>query len=466
MSIFTRLGRWGASLFSAPARVEIRRRAPKDRTRWPQWLSSGLTLDRLSSILHNADQGYVTDYYQLLQEIAGREGLLSGLLSVRLSALSQRPIKVEASTADNNLERAQSVADYCQRILDRIRLVRRVGDRVEFYGGLAAVVERITLACYYGISISWIHWDYRDGFEVAIPVALEPFDERRLYWDITTDEIHISSVEDPSRGSGVGSFDKSMILSARQSRLSPTLSMAGFARAILLPWWLRSGSFKDLLNYMETWGRPSIVGKQSKDAPGLYGEDQLEKFKNMLEDFLGDSRNLLPPGFDLEIIQAVLGGEKVFDLVDKMTERHIQFAAVGQVGAIAGDATTYASSSQAQKVRDDLTDGDSKFVSEALENLLSSAVSVRFGVGTPPPKVTFELEKSTDAIKARALSIQAASYPLTAMLKAGIHIDIVSYCKNMNIPLTDDGNIDLKWLENVKKVSDVIGRDSSSEPAS
>lgn len=458
MSIFQRIAN---SIFGRPAPINLR--APKDLRRWPDYISSGLTLERLGQILRDADQGNLEDMMTLLQEIAGREPLLNGLLSVRLSALSQRPIKAQPNKRDKDQVRAQAVADNFQRILEDLKLARTEGDGLVFYGGLQSVIESILMSVYYGVEVGWVNWQERDG--AAEPIAIEFLDERRFYYDIETGQIQITTVGSTSQGVPLSCFDPMLYLEIRNTRLSRLVSMAGFGRSILLSWWLRFGTLKDLTNYVETWGRPGLLITASDNTSG-YDEDQYGQLQNFLEDYMGDTRVLLPPGFTAELLEAQSGGEKIFETVDSLTERHIQFAAVGQVGAIAGDATTYAAGQQAQRVRDDLTDGDARLVSEVLEKLGRYATYARFGADVPGPDVVFESEKSTSAIKERALAIQAGSYPLTSMLKSGIPIDVRQYCEDLGIPLRSDGMIDPKYLLNLKQLQDagVAGSSGGAPP--
>jgi phage gp29-like protein len=426
----------------------VRTRAPRDRRRWPDWLSNGLTLDRMASILRNADQGNLDEYMGLLQEIAARDPLLNGLLSVRLSALSQRPVTVKPSKQDPDKDRAAFVAGYVQGVLDNLKIARADGEDVSYEGGIKSVVESILLSVYYGASVGWIH--YQDCEDYSKPVALEFLDERRFYLDIATDRLYITTDKTGVQGTALREFSPLQYVEVRNTRLSKRLPMAGFGRSILLSWWLRFGTLKDLTNYVETWGRPGLViNSEQQDGPG-YNATQYEELQQFLEDYLGDTRVLLPPGFTAELLQAANGGEKIFELVDSLTERHMQFAAVGQVGSIAGDATTFAAGKQAQRVRDDLTDGDARLVAEVLEKIGRFAVSLRFGIDTPCPTIEFGVEKSIEAIKDRALAIQAGSYPLASMLKSGVPIDIREYCDVMDIPLRKDGTLDPTYIQNLK----------------
>ncbi len=448
-----------------PPATIVRRPAPRDASRWPQWLTSGLTISRMSAILRMADQGYLTDYFQLVQEIAAREALVTGLLSVRCAALSQRPVQFEPAKGRNvDKALAEAVAAYAQEVFDGLRLSRCVNGAPELFGGSKTLVEQLVLASYFGVRVLWLNWTVPPGSQRPRPTSIEFLDERRLWHDIQTNALYLATAQDPAKGLNLSTVDPALCIVARYPRISPHLAMAGAARAILLPWWIRFGSYKDFANYLETWSKPSLVVKKAKDTPT--NQDDVENAQNMLEDFMGDSRHLLPEGWDIEVIEAVLGGEKVFESADHLTERHLQFALVGQVGAIANDVTTHASAAQSQHVRDDLTDGDAVFSGEVIEKIVSPALAIEFGPDYPKPICTFGIEQSVEARKAKALAIQAGAYPLVSLLKAGIPVNVGAFCKDiLDVELREDGLVDPLWLKNMKLLSAAgVGGGSTTDP--
>lgn len=466
MGFFSRVAQAVFNTVPAPRAPAQYYRAPRDTNRWPQWLSSGLTITRMSAILRQADQGYLVDYFQLIQEIAAREALITGLLSVRCAALSQRPVVFTPATGryvDKAL--AAEVAQCAQEIYDGLRLSRVVNGQPELYGGGKTLVEQLVLASYYGVRVGWINWSVPTGSPRPRPTSIELLDERRLWHDIQTNALYLATAQDPSRGLNLSDIDPAHCVVARYPRISQQLAMAGAARAILLPWWIRFGSYKDFATYLETWSKPSLLATSSGDVSASYDEETLSTVENLLEDWMGDTRSILPENFKIEVIEAVKGGEEVFNAADKMTERHLQFALVGQVGAIAGDITTHASGAQAQHVRDDLTDGDAVFVGEILERIVGHGLAVEFGPGYPMPRCTFAAEQSVEALKAEALMWSSAIYPINSAVKAGIPVNIPAAFAKFRIPLSPDGKLDPQWLANLAAVSRVSTGGTPGTPA-
>ena len=107
MSIWTRLFGGGSKVetlslptpkvYAAPVFSQLGRPAPKDITRWPEYATAGLTPQKLINVTRQADQGVLQDQMALMQEIVGKDGLVQGLLTTRLSALSRKQVKVEPS---------------------------------------------------------------------------------------------------------------------------------------------------------------------------------------------------------------------------------------------------------------------------------------------------------------------------------------------------------------------------------
>jgi hypothetical protein len=446
VGVFARIGQRLTRAFSRTpeTRIVVGSRAPRDVSRWPQWLAAGLTPARLAAILRSADQGNTVDYFTLLQEVA-QEAVISGALRARLSALSQRPVKTIASKADPDAKRAEEVAAFGQEVLEGLRLARPEAEGVRLEKGLAGLIEGLTMAGYYGVACGHVSWRAPRGMPRARPAFVELFDERRLSIDIQTESIYVDAQGARSKGLALSSFDPANIIEVRHTWLSRRLSMAGAGRACLLPWWLRHGSFKELFNYAETWSRPVIIGSSSEKTSGAYNEDALSTFKNFLEDMVGDTRVLLPPGFAVDTLQAMAGGELLFESIDGLTERHILYALTGQTGAGSGDKTTMASAEVDERIRGDDTEGDARMVGEALENLLSHAVAVEFGCDVPAPTVSFEAGTSQEETRARSLIIQAATYPLVSLLGKGVPIDVDKYCEDFGIPLREDGLVDPRF---------------------
>jgi phage gp29-like protein len=247
--------------------------------------------------------------------------------------------------------------------------------------------------------------------------------------------LHISTEDNNSPGVPITAYDPALYVQVRNTRVSQRLSQCGSGRAVLIPYSLRLGSLKDLLTYAEVWALPGIVGKMSSEVAAAFSADAVANFQSMIEDFAGDSRQILPPGFDVEVLSAVAGGEKVFDLIDSLTERQIQFAIVGNVGTASGDKATYASAEVGMQVQSTLTDGDARMVGEALQGLLKQAVALKFGAGTPPPEVVFRSPVATQSATERAELYGKAVPALLAMIDKGVAIDVEEYAKIFDIPL-------------------------------
>ena len=414
--------------FAKPARTDA-------TTSWPLWLSSGLTPEKLAAITRNADLGYLTYQMALLQEITGKDGLIQGLLVQRLSALSQRRVVCEPSPADRDKVRAEEVAVFCQRVIDGLRLIEPdEGTGYRDLGGLPAVVEQLDKAFFFGVEASWNHWSVRPGDPLPVPVALEPLDERRYSFDVATQTLHLGSGY--AMGVPINVYDPALITEVRANRLSRCLSQSGAGRAILIPWSLRFGTIKDLISYLQLWGLPSVIGTMDKDVSAGFDEGMLAKYQQYLDDVAGDSRAVLPPGFEVSVINATTGGEKVHELLDTLTERHIQFAIVGQTGTSSANNTNKASAEVSERVFDNLIEGDARMVAGALERLLSHAVALWFGHGTPPAQVRFERATTLLDHQAQADTYIKAAQAIAALKGLGIDIDVEALAKRYEIPIT------------------------------
>ena len=406
---------------------------------WPQWLSSGLTPERLASITRQADLGYLYFQMALLQEITGKDGLVQGLFVQRLSALSQRRVVVEPSPADLDPVRAKEVAAFGQQVLDSLRAVEPdLGSGYRDLGGLPTIVEALDKAFFFGVELCWAHWGVRPGEPLPVPRYLEPLDERRYSCDVVSQTLHLGTGY--ALGVPLTEYDPALYIEIRNNRLTRILSQGGAGRAILIPWSLRFGTQKDLISYLQLWGLPSVIGTMDKDVSGGFTEDMLTRYQQYLDDIAGDSRAVLPPGFKVDIINAAPGGEKIHELLDTLTERHIQFALVGQTGTSAANNTNKASAEVSERVFDNLIEGDARAVGGALERLLSHVVSLSYGVGTPIPEVRFERATTLLDYQTQADTYTKTAQAIQALKGLGYRLDLDELAKRLELPLIKEQN--------------------------
>jgi phage gp29-like protein len=303
-------------------------------------------------------------------------------------------------------------------------------------GNISSIVEAMAMAAWYGLEVLWVHWGTKDGSSIPRPMYLESLDERRYAYDVQTQTTHLSTIDSPVYpGVPLTEYDPALYVEVRNTRLTPRLSQCGAGRAVLLSYALRLGAMKDLLTYAEVWSLPGIIGKMSNEISGAFSPEAVASFQQMLSEFAGDSRQILPPGFDVEVLSAVAGGERVFELLDKMTERQISFAIVGQVSTASGDTSTYASAAVGMQVQETLTAGDERMVGEALEGLLAYAVRLAFGPAASVPKVVFVSERGLAAALERADVLSKVTPALVALLDKGVPIDMEAVAAMYEIPL-------------------------------
>jgi phage gp29-like protein len=461
VGVFSRLGKGVASLFrTTPATPSPR--PPRDLgVRWPMQRSSGLTPALIGSYTRSADQGDVWAYFELLQEIAGRDPLISGLLVSRLSALSQRPVKAVPRVPGD--PRSEEVAAYGQSILDGLRLYRPEGDTYRAEKGLAGLVEALAMASWYGVRVGWVHW------AGVRPVGVEIFDERRLFVDIKDESLSLNSDGSTGRGVPLSTFPAENLLEVRATRISPRIALAGAGRAVLFDWWLRFSALKDFASYLETGGTPGLVGTASLEVAASYNSDNLQAFKNFLEDYLGNTRALMPPGFEAKILAAVAGGEAVFEALDLLTEKHIMYALAGQTGTSTGgdQGGGRAGKEVNERVKDDVTEGDGRLVGGALEYILQHATAAKYGAGVRGPLVEFQTEESAESLGAKARAFSSAAYPLKSLLDAGVPVDLDEYLAPYGVTLRADGRLDPRVLEARKELAALLaptGGDGAGAP--
>jgi hypothetical protein len=74
-------------------------------------------------------------------------------------------------------------------------------------------------------------------------------------------------------------------------------------------------------------------------------------------------------------------------------------------------------------------------VGDALERLLLSAVTLRFGRGVPAGEVVFRDRASEASAEDKAKLLQSAVPALVQLLDKGVSVDVEEYAKLFGIPL-------------------------------
>lgn len=491
--------------------------SPVDRVRWPQWISSGLSVAKLSEIMRLADEGYYGYFGELGQEILTRDPRISGFAGVRLASLVRRPVRCVPNEADPDPGRAAEVAAYGQQVLGALRSARHEPEapgetRIVEEKGLRGVVRTAAKAIFYGVQAGWKYWETLPGEPTPQPTALEFFDERRFYIG-QYEELRIETKTSGPTGTPLSAWPKALTFEVRNTRLTHRLARSGVLFATLLPWWLSFEATKYLSAYAGRFAVPGIFGQLpaiSEISSGLT-QSSWAKLRQIFRSYESDISGLLPPGVMPLVVEPSGSGVKLFEFIDRQTVDWLQFAYLGQTGTSSGGGGSYAKAVVNDETKDDVTEDDAALIADWLqEDILAYPIALRFGSGTPPCRVEFEptdttrlkkIQYLTEASKAgapvtltylsqtagiplpgeeedgaallgglvwdakrkrpvtpevwisertngegddltlvsarkeQALTIQAAAYPLNAMLAAGVAVDVAAYAERFGIPL-------------------------------
>jgi len=370
--------------------------APNDvMNRWPQWISSGLTPTRLGEIFRQADQGYYTYLAELLQEIVTRDPRLQTFFGVRTSSLVKRPLRCVPNEADPDEERAKDVAVYGQQVLSGLKTSRYELDAKGNYSaiqdqGIRSIVRNGARAFWYGVQAGWKYWETLPGEPTPQPTLLEFFDERRFYIG-KQQELCIQTNQSGFKGVPLSYWHPALRFEIRNTRYTHRLARCGLGFAATFPWWLSFEGAKYMTAYANRWAIPNVFGKLPLTPPPGLTAEVISKLKNIFRDYQSDMSGLIPPGVEPFIGQLGGGGTDLFELIDRMTADWIQFLLLGQTGTSSGSGGSYAKAVVNDETKDDLTDDDCGISGEWLEELLRFPVELRFGYGTPAPKVEHEL---------------------------------------------------------------------------
>lgn len=354
---------------------------------WPKYLSSGLSGQRLASILRSADLGYCSELMTLLQEVAAKDPLIRGMFESRQSSLVQRQLLCVPNPNDYDVTRAKIVAEYGNEILKGLNVWRKDGDQYKRERGLAGVVECMDSYWWYGFSEGYLHWEVMPGTDWPRPVGYEAIDHRRFSIDPKDDSLILLTDDNAITGIPIRQLGQAHLIELRNSRLSVPLAQAGIGRACSYPWWLRFNSWKNLVFVEELVSVPSPYVELGPIA--TFNQDIVAQIRDYIRKYVGGTGVVLPPGAKAGFFKTPDGVEKLFAFIDSMTEAALMYAILGQTGTASGQGGSLAKAQVNAETREDIIRGDASAIEGALQQILTLATVYRFGYSVPAPSVKF-----------------------------------------------------------------------------
>lgn len=343
------------------------------RQPWADSVASGLTPERLANILRDCDQGYITDYAILAEEMEERDPHYAAVLGTRKRVVSGVRATVKAaSESDEDEADAQLVRD-------------QITERPDFPDLVEACLDAIGK----GFSVVELDWAF-SASEWTI-AGFSPVEARMITVDQDTGrDLRLIDDDDPVNGIALAPYK----FITHRPRLKSGLAVrGGLARLVSFSWMCKAYTIKDWMTFAETYGLPIRIGRYGADAT----KEDVEKLFLAVSNIGTDAAAVLPDSMRIEFQQATGSqSEQVFENLARYLDEQVSKAVLGQT------MTSDNGSSQAQanvhnEVRHDIAAADARMVSGTLtQQMAIPLIQLNRGERKKYPRILIEVEEAED----------------------------------------------------------------------
>lgn len=339
--------------------------------------AQGLTPQRLTALLREAENGSPERYLELAEEMEEKDLHYVGVLGTRKRAVTQLEITVKASSDD---ARDQKAADMVREWLDRDELQAELFDVLDALGKGFSQIEII--------------WDMQA--REWTPARLEWRDPRWFRFDPIDGRTPLL-VDGGASGNAYGEpLPPFKYLSHQHQAKSGLPIRGGLARAAAWGYLFKNYALKDWVSFAEIFGLPVRVGKY---GPGET-EENIRRLERAVSDIGADAAAVIPASMMMEFITTP-GGSGQVDIYEKLCtyiDRQVSKAVKGETATTDADTGGLGSGAEHGDVRDDIMRSDARQLAATINrDLITPFVRLNHGQDLKPPRVIIGQAESWDA---------------------------------------------------------------------
>lgn len=346
--------------------------------------AEGIDPRRLARVLRSAEDGDMTAYLELAEQMEEKDLHYLAVLGQRKRAVAQLPIEVEAAGEDAP---AKQHAEFVRDWLKRDMLQSELFDILDAIGK--------------GFSATELIWRTNPG--IWIPEDLKWRDPRWFEFDrINGETLKLRTTGAEGELLPAGKF----IVHIHKAK-SGLPVRGGLARAVAWGWMFKNFSIKDWVSFLETYGMPLRVGRYDNGET----EDNIATLAQAVADLGSDAAAVFPKTMEVEFIDGK-GGSAPGDLWKSMAQYiddQISKAVLGQTNTTDAKAGGLGSG-QADvhnEVRKDIRDADAMMLSATLNrDLVVPMIMFNFGPQASYPRIKIG---EPDAVDVKALTEAAVA---------------------------------------------------------
>lgn len=373
---------------------------------------SGLTPDRLSAILRQADQGDMDAFLTLAEEMEERDPHYGAVLQTRKLAVLGLDRKLTWSKKAEDDRRADTIMEACED------LIAAPAFEELLFHQLDAIAK--------GYAVSEILWDTSSAWT---PSVYEERDPRWFRWDRETGRQ--LRLKEPGAIDGVPlpPFKFAVHLASRKSGLP---ARGGLARLVAFSFVCKLYGLKDWMAYAEIFGIPLRLGRYDGSA----SPDDVDVLKRAVFGLGSDAAAVIPKSMEIEFpdLGQAAGGAELFQMLADFLDNQVSKAVLGQSGTTdMQSGGGYAQSKVLNEVRGDLTKADGRSLAVTVtRDVLTPYVRFNHGQDAPVPALELVVDEPED--------MEALSTALERLVPLGLRVGQSEIRKKLKLsePATDD----------------------------
>lgn len=344
---------------------------PPVYSRTSDYPSSGLTPEKLTAILREADEGSVRTQMELFEEIEEKDPHIASQMQTRKNAVTGLDWEV-IPFSDTPLDK--KISAFVDSTLTSLKNWNTV-----MFDLLDAIGK--------GIAVSEVIWGYEGG--MVIPKEIRHVSQKLLSWD-TDDVLRVSTADNLV---GVPLVPNKYIIHEYRAR-SGHPSKAGVLRVCAWMYLFKNYAVKDWVAFAEIYGMPLRLGKYSAGA----SEEDRKALARALIQLGSDAAGIIPDSADITFIEAQKQTSvSVYEILARYCDEQCSKAIVGQTLTADTGGGSYAQSKTHNDVRHDLTVADCKAIAATLQDdLIRPLVLFNFGIESRLPSIHFACEIPED----------------------------------------------------------------------
>ena len=343
------------------------------RSIWNETVASGLTPQRLATLLMAAADGDHNAYLTLAEEMEERDLHYAAELSKRKLAVSRLPITVESAT--------DSARD--KELADAVRsLVKGAGFRAMLKDLLDAIGK--------GYSVVEILWATGSQWK---PQRYEWRDPRFFQFDqVARREIRLRDELDSFNGIELAPYK---YLTHVHHGKSGIPIRGGLARLAAWAFMCKGYTIKDWLAFAEVFGMPLRLGKYGPSAK----QDEINILKMAVANLGIDAAAVFPESMQVELVEAGNkgGSADFFERLANYLDNQISKGILGQTASSSGTPGKLGNEELQGEVRDDIRDDDAEALEETINrDLVRPFLDLNFGPQQQYPEVQLRVAEKED----------------------------------------------------------------------